>query len=170
MSKAMTEALDKAEDHFWEVLYEQMSDRISEHIAEHRDVTNVTYDKHASLDDYMKTDSDLQNGKVYRDQVSFSAYSYDWHDNLDEVAVEGRIQLQTKYQDFFGGMSADVREDYKSEILTNPTWLDLCLCANDMIHVTGDNHHIFLEAVHKTGQFTLDDKSFVLIYDFSMGS
>jgi len=164
----MTE--DQAEEHFWDVLNEHMSDRVSAHIAKHRDVTTVSYDRHASLDDYMETDRKLSNKKVYRDQVSFSAYAEDWSDNLDEVAVEGRIQIQSEHHSFFGGMAEEVREDYKSEILTNPTWLDLCLCANDMIHCTGDNHHIFLEAVHKTGSFTLDDKSFILIYDFSMGS
>lgn len=159
-----------AEDHFWDVLNEQMCDRVSAHIEKHRDVTTVTYDKHASLDDYMKTDRELANGGVYRDQVSFSAYADEWYDNLDEVAVKGRIQIRTKHEDFFGGMAMEVRKDYESEILTDPTWLDLCLCANDMINCTGDNHHIFLEAVHKTGSFTLDDKSFVLLYDFSMGS
>ena len=161
---------DVAEDHFWDVLNEQMSNRVSAHIAANRDVTTVTYDKQASLDDYMRIDRDLSNGKVYRDQVSFSAYADDWSDNLDEVAIEGRVMMKTKHQSFFGGMSEAVRQDYESEVLENPTWLDLCLCANDMINCTGDNHHVFLEAVHKTGQFTLDDKSFVLVYDFSMGS
>ena len=158
------------EDYFWDVLYEQMGERVSKYINEHRDVTNVTYPKNAPLSEYMKIDADLQNGRVYRDQVSFSAYPDDYTDNLDEVAVEGRIQFQSKHQAFFGGMAEEVREDYKSEVLTNPTWMEVCLCANDMINCTGDNHHIFLEAIHKTGQFTLDDKSFVLIYDFSMGS
>jgi len=147
-----------------------MSERVSEHISKHRDVTIVKYDALDSLDDYMRKDRELSDGKVYRDQVSFSAYANDWSDNLDEVVVEGRIKIVTKHQSFFGCMSEEVREDYKSEILTNPTWLDLCLCANDMINCTGDNHHIFLEDVHRTGSFTLDDKSFILLYDFSMGS
>lgn len=166
----MSTALDKAEEYFWDTLHAQMDIRVSVHIAEHRDVTIVKYDRNASLDEYMQQDRDLANGKVYRDQVAFSSYADDWSDNLDEVAIKGRIQFQTEYQDFFGGMSTEVREDYKSEILEDPTWLDLCLCANDMINITGDNHHIFLEAVHQTGSFTLDDKSFILIYDFSMGS
>lgn len=162
--------LDEREDHFWDELNNQMSERVSAHIAKHRDVTIVKYDALDSLDDYRRKDRKLSNGKVYRDQVSFSAYADDWSDNLDEVAVEGRIKIKTKHDDFFGGMAVESRQNYESEILENPTWLDLCLCANDMINCTGDNHHIFLEAVYKTGSFTLDDKSFILLYDFSMGS
>lgn len=163
---------DEAEEHFWDDggTYEKIGERVTAYIKEHRDVTDVSYPKDASIDAYMKIDRDLQDGKVYRNMVSFSAYPRVYTDNLDEVAVEGRIQFRTKHQSFFGGMAEEVRKDYESEILTNPTWMEVALCANDMINCTGDNHHVFLEAIHKTGQFTLDDKSFVLIYDFSMGS
>ena len=162
--------LDEREDHFWDVLNNQMSERVSAHIAKHRDVEAPVAYADFGLDSWHEKERQLADSGAYRDQVSFSAYADDWSDNLDEVAVEGRIMIKSPKQDFFGGMSAEHRKDYVSEILTNPTWLDLCLCANDMINCGGDNHHIFLEDVHRTGSFTLDDKSFILLYDFSMGS
>ena len=164
------ESADKQEEYFWDTLYEQMGDQVSVHIAKFRDVQTIEYLKTDSLDDYMEKDREIANAGIYRDQVSFSAYPEDYTNNLEEVAIEGRVQFKSDHQSFFGGMAEEFRKDYESEILENPTWLDLCLCCNDMINCTGDNHHIFLEGVHKTGSFTLDDKSFILIYDFSTGS
>ena len=124
------------------------------------------------ITDYLYKNRDVCDG--YYNHVIFSAYPCDgdnaYTNNLLEVAIEGRIMFKTLHQDFFGGMAIAERNDYVSKVLENPTWLDLCLCANDMINCTGDTHHIFLEDVYKTGSFTLDDKSFILIYDFSMGS
>lgn len=168
----MTEdELNILEDTFYDDngTYDQIMKKVSAHIAKHRTVTEYKANSYTSIDDIHKEEADLQNAGNYRDFISFSAYE-DYQNNLDEVAIEGRVMMKTEHQSFFGGMAEENRKDYESEVLENPTWLDLCLCANDMINLTGDNHHIFLEAVHKTGQFTLDDKSFVLIYDFSMGS
>jgi hypothetical protein len=63
-------------------------------------------------------------------------------DNLDEIAVEGKVQIQEGRNLFWGG---EVSESYTSEIMENPTWLDLAVCANEMIIKTNDHHHIFLE-------------------------
>lgn len=161
------------EEKFWESggVDDQITKQVSDHIAKHRTVTTVTFRPDDSLDEWAEQERELSNNlDVYRDYVLFSAYPDDYHNNLNEVAIEGRIQIMTKKKSFFGSMYPKLRKDYESEIMENPTWLDLCLCANDMIHCTGDNHHIFLEGIHKTGSFTLDDKSFVLLYEFSMGS
>lgn len=153
----MTE--QEAEDKFYgsDGASEEMSAQITQHIRKHRS--------------YSKKNKDQTE---YQDLILFSAYSCKGKDaytnNLYEVAVEGRIKIKTKHSDFFGSMTVESRKNYESEIMENPTWLDICLCANDMINCTGDNHHIFLEGVHNTGSFTLDDESFILLYDFSMGS
>jgi hypothetical protein len=164
--------MEDQEDKFWADggIYEQMRDRVSEYIKEHRNVTDVKFDIKLGFDEIAKKETDLQNAGVYRDFVSFSAYPDDYTDNLDEVAVKGRVQFRQPYQAFFGGMAVEARADYKSEILEDPTWLEVALCANDAINITGDNHHIFLEGIYQSEQWTLDDKSFVLIYKFSMGS
>jgi len=159
MSSTKQTNIEIAEGKFWDTnngVHMQIDEQVSAHIA-----ANRPWQQNIGQTEY-------------RDHVSFSAWPVDgknaYTNNLDEVAVEDRIKIVTKHQSFFGGMAPENRKDYESNIMKNPTWLDLCLCANDMINCTGDNHHIFLEGVHKTGSFTLDDKSFILLYDFSMGS
>ena len=136
---------------------DQIAEQITDHIASNRSVYSHNEDQ-----------------TEYRDWVLYSVYEVEgknaYTNNLDEVAVEGRLIIKTEHQEFFGGLGASYRRDYESEILENPTWLDICLCANDMINRTGDNHHVFLEGLNRAGSFTLDDKSFILLYDFSMGS
>ncbi len=151
--------LEQAEDKFYASggVSEQIEEQIAAHIASNRSV-------------YTHTEDQIE----YRERVLYSVYPTEgknaYTNNLDEVAVEGRIKIETKHDNFFGGMASESRRDYESEILENPIWLDICLCANDMINITGDSHHVFLEGLNKTGSFTLDDKSFILLYDFSMGS
>ena len=149
MSNPADEATER-EDHFWEVTYEEIGDQVTAHVEKHRG-------------------PDLPREPM----VIFSAWPChdddedSYTNNLANVAVEGRIQMISKVSDFW---RQEGSVDYTSEIVENPTWLDMCLLAYDMMMATGDHHHVFLEAVHKTGSFTLDDKSFVMIYDFSMGS
>jgi hypothetical protein len=77
--------------------------------------------------------------------------------NLDEVAVEGRVV-------FIGD------EDYESPVLVNPTWLELCVHFNNQIEATGDYHHYFLESVHSLDKFVYVDDEAVPAYRFSSGS
>jgi hypothetical protein len=160
MLQSVTEAEEAAaEEEFWGEggVRSQMDEQVEAHIAANRCQA--------------KLNGDLTE---YKDLVSYSAYPYQGQDdayqnNLLDVAVEGRVKFISKTT-FEGNRPWHRRGNYESEVLENPTWLDICLCANDMINATGDHHHIFLEDVYKTGSFTLDDKSFILIYDFSMGS
>ncbi len=100
-------------------------------------------------------------GKVY---VAYSAYETQDDvpiNNLGEVAVQGRcIFLDEGY----GG------KPYQSYIVENPTWLQLCVVANDMIKKTGDKHHIFLEGVRYDKRGTDGRNDGVRVYRFSMGS
>ncbi len=61
-------------------------------------------------------------------------------DNLDKVAVEGRCVFTQKYDPLFGK-----GKDYTSGEFTSPTWLQLCWLANEMIRVTRNQQHVFLE-------------------------
>jgi hypothetical protein len=76
--------------------------------------------------------------------VQFSAYSEDKNglpvNNLNEIALKGKVIVIQKYDPFWGK-----GKDYTSKIVTNPTWRDLSIIANEMIHITGDKHHIYLE-------------------------
>lgn len=71
---------------------------------------------------------------------------------LDAIAVNGKAIF--------------VENSYQSRIVENPTWLEMCLLANEMILATGDNHHIFLEGVVSTSLKV----NGVPVYHFSMGS
>lgn len=82
--------------------------------------------------------------------IIYSAYPYDANDlpadNLDEVFAEGEFQVTVPGDDFFGNGT-----DYKSNRVTNPTWLVLAIMANESIPVTGDYHHVFLENARIVG-------------------
>ena len=96
--------------------------------------------------------------------VSFSAYEADpyydalerkdWggskklrtdilRDNLDEVPIKGKIKFISKY-----AWVQDGHENYESEVVESPTWLEICRFTEEMIKTTGDKHHIFLESVY----------------------
>lgn len=98
-------------------------------------------------------------------EVYYSAYPEDAEetpvDNLDQVAVEGRCILVCDYDDFWGGEG----EDYRSDVLENPTWLQVAVCANAMIQRTRDFHHRFLENVRLR---TMEGD--VAVYELIMGS
>lgn len=76
--------------------------------------------------------------------VVFSAYNELPGDNLDEMAFGGRGIVVCKAEEFWGGPEG---EEFFSGILTNPTWLDLCVVAERQIRTTNDKHHVYLEAV-----------------------
>ncbi len=81
--------------------------------------------------------------------VAYSAYELDEEknipiDNLDKIAVEGKVKFVAKRDQFYGGNES---KDWESEIINNPTWLDVCVLANNMVQTTKDFHHIFLEGV-----------------------
>ena len=170
--------LEIAEDTFYDDggAYEQMHDRITAYIKANRDVTEVEKFDMGSLGWAEIEKLTEHKAGTYRNYVSYSAYE-DYTDNLDEVAVEGRVQFIEEIDTpneigmVMGNVPYDTRKNYISPVMENPTWLEVALLANDMINETGDNHHIFLEAIYPDDtKFTLDEKSFVKFYRFAMGS
>jgi len=97
--------------------------------------------------------------------VYFSAYKSDKNglqiNNLNKVAIKGKVIMHQPYDSYWGKGNL-----YHSEVLENPTWLDVCVLAEAMISTTGDYHHRFLEGVKETTK-TMDD---ITIYEFLMGS
>jgi len=93
-------------------------------------------------------------------------------DNLDEVPIKGKIKVVEQGSDFFGS-----GKGYRSKVLDSPTWLELCVVANEMIIATGDLHHIYLEAVmvstsrdSKQALTLIDGKDEIKITRLIMGS
>jgi hypothetical protein len=63
-------------------------------------------------------------------------------DNLDDVPIKGKIKFVQNHDEFWGK-----GKHYVSEVVESPTWLDICVLADEMIKATGDFHHHFLEGV-----------------------
>lgn len=96
--------------------------------------------------------------------VLYSAYETNYDDvtddniidNLDKIAINGECIMTMRHTPLFGP-----GEPYTSDLLTDPTWLDLTLLANQMMEITGDLHHCFFEGV-----ILVSDNR----YEFIMGS
>ena len=73
-------------------------------------------------------------------------------DNLDCRPFHGNLQFR--------------EGKYVSPVMNSPTWLEIAVAANEMIKVTGDKHHVFLEGIEV---HVLGGKS-VQAAEFSMGS
>lgn len=86
------------------------------------------------------------------DILIYSAYENDKEtdipiDNLDEIPHKGTFVVVSEYESFWDSTGGQ-GEIYISEPVTNPTWLELAVLANESMHVTGDYHHCFLEAAN----------------------
>ena len=68
------------------------------------------------------------------------------YDNLDEVPLQGRFRIVYKGDAYWG-----TGQGFESEILESPTWLELCVVAEQQIRTTGDLHHVFLEGIGRKG-------------------
>lgn len=110
--------------------------------------------------------------------VYYSAYESDSSglpiDNLDDVAITGKVKFIDQADPFWG-----TNKTYESEVVENPTWLDIACMADNMIRVTGDTHHQFLEkvcpekVVYLEGNYTQKKDKIVdgvSIFRFIMGS
>jgi hypothetical protein len=98
--------------------------------------------------------------------VYYSAYESDPDgipiDNLDVIPMAGKVKVVE--DNFFGSGKC-----YSSKVLENPTWLDLCVVANEMILATGDKHHIYLEGIMATPKTLFQDNDTIKIVRLVMG-
>jgi hypothetical protein len=96
--------------------------------------------------------------------VQFSAYRMDSRempiDNLDQIAASGSVQFIQDHDPSWGQ-----GKDYRSATVTNPTWMEVAAIANEMIGITGDKQHCYLE-----GFTRLRTENGVDILEFDMGS
>jgi hypothetical protein len=91
--------------------------------------------------------------------VVFSAYKFDADkvpiDNLDDAPISGRVLIKANRDRTRGG---HLSGDYESPIMESPTWLDLCVIANDQITATRDRNRRYLEhveVVEKTSEIQI---------------
>ena len=69
-------------------------------------------------------------------------------DNLESVAFRGAAIVVADANPDWGGEKS---EPFQSELLKDPTWLDLCEVLEQQTKKTRDVHHVFLEGVEKVG-------------------
>lgn len=99
-------------------------------------------------------------------RISYSNYSFENDrpvDNLDEIAIKGKVVLA------YEASGSKNSEDYNSEIMENPTWLQVSVCANKMMSVTKCSDHCFLEGVRFVRNAPELGEE-INVYTFSMGS
>lgn len=103
-----------------------------------------------------------------RVHVEYAAYNTDEEDcpinNLDAIAVPGPCVLMAERNEYWGG---EPSKAFYSPLLHDPTWLQVCVYANQMIRRTRDRHHVYLESLELV-KLTYDDG--VPRYRFVMGS
>jgi len=94
--------------------------------------------------------------------VIYSACDFDEKDvpidNLDVVPVKGTFIVVGEYDEFWDGRGVGIigepigvqcGSEYKSEPITDPTWLQIAVLANESILTTNDLHHVFLENIRQ---------------------
>ena len=94
-------------------------------------------------------------------KVIFSIYDLDdtpFTEIINSVACKGTVIFRQEGDDFFGNGNS-----YVSQPVKDPSWLTVLNLANDMVDVTGDSHHIFLEGISQNSEIPGE-------YTFIMGS
>ena len=115
--------------------------------------------------------------------VIYSAYEYDEFDNpvdnLDDVPVNGKIVLVDSGDFWDWKHEMDGTENpykpFRSKIMDSPTWLEIAVEANKMIHTTYNANHCYLEDIREPNDDEeikpippIDDDVYVFV--FVMGS
>ena len=104
------------------------------------------------------------NGKVV---VTYSAYKNDTKgvpiNNLDEVAFQGSLKFYREWDpELLKSLKIKNSQPYESKKISNPTWIDICKLANDMLKKTKNNHHVFLEDIFVKKGFSGNKGYFVM--------
>ena len=98
--------------------------------------------------------------------VVFSAYKLDADkvpiDNLDDIPIVGKLMIRGKRHRIHNGQAS---KDYESPVMDGPTWLDLCVIANDQMAATRDRDRRYLEHIEVVG-----NRGDVQIAEFCLGA
>lgn len=76
----------------------------------------------------------------------------DYYDNLltrvkNDVVMQGNVKVIQDYNEYRDSSAFKSGGDYESDIVENPTWLDLMAIANEMIETTKDTTHINIKGI-----------------------
>jgi hypothetical protein len=99
--------------------------------------------------------------------VVYSAYKIvdgQYVDNLNDTMARGPVILTAQYD--WSDADGDFTEKFKSEVMTDPTWLDVAVWAYAVGRLTRDKTHFFLESAKYTGRTERGAR----VYELSFGS
>ncbi len=118
-----------------------------------------------AIDD--RVEDACRRARAYPCRVDYAAYQTDENDvpidNLDEVAATGKVRFLA-YR-----MKETHSKNYRSDILENPTWLQVAVCADRAIKTVRDYHHVFLEGINKLPE-SQQTEGGVTLYTFDLRS
>ncbi len=80
-------------------------------------------------------------------EIIYQAYNDKVEDNLDEIPIEGKLQI--------------IDGEFSSEILDSPTWLELSAVANEQVKVTKNFNNRYLKNIK-----VLEEKDGIKICQF----
>ena len=99
----------------------------------------ITPDDYAARLD--EIDEEISKHVKGKPLVHYSAYKLDEYglpiNNLHEKAIDGKAVVRLRHSG--GG------KDWESEVMHDPTWLDLTIVANQVIRLTRDYRHVYFE-------------------------
>jgi hypothetical protein len=130
--------------------------RVDQYIREHADLFELIRAGNQLVKVVWSASAEAEDGDVTAQGV-YVVYT----DFINNIAVPGKVRFEARHERFWGDGT-----DYFSPVVIDPTWLDVALYANAMIHTTGDEHHVYLEGINVVGH----DNDGVQIVNFSMGS
>jgi hypothetical protein len=106
-----------------------------------------------------KVDEACKAKEHERVDVIYATYEFDQYDtpiyNLDDVPLKGKVKFidqdalkEGNFFDFmFDNQEDNPYESFESEVMDSPTWLELAVLTNEMIQITNNRHHVYLEDV-----------------------
>lgn len=134
-------------------------DIILKHLQEHpeyAEAIQVSYDKeNAAWDAESKRMTDMD--KVLDGMIDHKCFTLSEHiASLTGVeAIKGKCRIEYGY----------VPAKYTSEVMENPTWLQVLQCVNEAVRISEDSHHCYFEGLIPT---TVD--AGIQVFDLNMGS
>lgn len=117
----------------------------------------VTQEEEAATIRTQTADKKFDLMEARDDELNLANCTYSVDHALDEVAYPGSCQ--------FVGEGDDGK--YTGPVVTDPTWRQVAEMAEDMIRMTGDSHHVFLEGISKARE---QKNEGITTLEFSMGS
>ena len=124
--------------------------------------TTISLEKlQQTVNNYIRKRAGVKDGEYFPIYVNYCTYKQDSSgniiNNLNEIPIKGKYKVVRGYDEMYDRNYTDNEwvknlekkgEDYTSEELDSPTWLELTWYANEAILTTQDFYHKYLEDIY----------------------